>query len=124
MLSGRMAGRAAMAASPALAAAVVEWQTIRRISAAMVEMVLGVWWSYTRSKRRETSMPWESDKQSRWGNSPSGHKALGDAGVEEFNRASKGMDLPEAAGKQKTRTPPRRKKKAGPMTSAMMGGRY
>jgi hypothetical protein len=40
-------------------------------------------------------MPWASDAQRRWGNSPSGHKALGDKGVAEFNAASKGKDLPE-----------------------------
>lgn len=40
-------------------------------------------------------MPWKSDKQRRWGNSPAGHKALGDKAVAEFNQASKGMHLPE-----------------------------
>ncbi len=35
-------------------------------------------------------MPWKSKKQERWGNSPAGHKALGDAGVAEWNAASKG----------------------------------
>jgi intein/homing endonuclease len=40
-------------------------------------------------------MPWQSDAQRRWGNSPSGHKALGNKGVEEFNQATKGKKLPE-----------------------------
>lgn len=39
-------------------------------------------------------MPWKSEAQRRWGNSPSGHAALGDAGVKEWNRASKGKKLP------------------------------
>ncbi len=39
-------------------------------------------------------MPWVSEAQRRWGNSPAGHKALGDAGVDEWNQASKGKDLP------------------------------
>ena len=47
-------------------------------------------------------MPWVSQAQRRWGNSPSGHKALGDAGVAEWNDASKGQDPPERAMKEKT----------------------
>lgn len=43
-------------------------------------------------------MPWDSAKQRRWGNSPAGHKALGDKAVNEFNQASKGMKLPETKG--------------------------
>ena len=39
-------------------------------------------------------MPWKSDAQRRWGNSPAGHKALGDAGVAEWNHATKGKSLP------------------------------
>jgi hypothetical protein len=39
-------------------------------------------------------MPWKSDAQRRWGNSPAGHKALGDAGVKEWNAASKGEKVP------------------------------
>lgn len=38
-------------------------------------------------------MPWKSKKQQAWGNSPSGHKALGDAGVAEFNAATKKSKL-------------------------------
>jgi hypothetical protein len=38
-------------------------------------------------------MPWKSDKQRAWGNSPAGHKALGDAGVAEWNSASKGKTM-------------------------------
>ena len=39
-------------------------------------------------------MPWKSEQQRKWGNSPAGKKALGEKGVQEFNDASKGMDLP------------------------------
>lgn len=39
-------------------------------------------------------MPWKSKAQEKWGNSPSGHKALGDAGVKEWNAASKAAKLP------------------------------
>lgn len=34
-------------------------------------------------------MPWKSDKQRRWGNSPTGIAAIGKAKVEEFNEATK-----------------------------------
>jgi hypothetical protein len=44
-------------------------------------------------------MPWKSDAQRRWGNSPAGHKALGDSGVDEWNSASKGKKLPKKATK-------------------------
>ena len=40
-------------------------------------------------------MPFVSKAQERWGNSPSGHKALGDAGVKEWDDATKGKELPE-----------------------------
>lgn len=39
-------------------------------------------------------MPWKSKAQQAWGNSPSGHAALGDAGVSEWNAASKGKKMP------------------------------
>ena len=39
-------------------------------------------------------MPWKSKAQQAWGNSASGHAALGNAGVQEFNAASKGKKLP------------------------------
>jgi hypothetical protein len=48
-------------------------------------------------------MPWTSDKQRRWGNSPDGIEAMGQAKVDEFNRASKGMKLPEHKKKSKAR---------------------
>jgi hypothetical protein len=47
-------------------------------------------------------MPWVSAAQRRWGNSPSGHRALGDAGVSEWNAASKGQHPPERAMHTKT----------------------
>lgn len=34
-------------------------------------------------------MPWVSDKQRRWGNSPAGIAAMGAAKVHEFNEATK-----------------------------------
>lgn len=40
-------------------------------------------------------MPAQSKAQLRWLNSPSGHKALGNKGVAEWNQASKGLKLPE-----------------------------
>lgn len=40
-------------------------------------------------------MPWKSAKQRAWGNSPAGEKALGKAGVAEWNAASKGKKLPK-----------------------------
>ena len=40
-------------------------------------------------------MPAESKVQLRWVNSPSGRKALGAAGVKEWDQASKGLKLPE-----------------------------
>jgi len=46
-------------------------------------------------------MPAKSKAQLRWVNSPAGHEALGDAGVDEWNAASKGLNLPERAS-QKT----------------------
>lgn len=43
-------------------------------------------------------MPFVSDAQRRWGNSPAGHAALGDKGVAEWNAATKGKKLPERKG--------------------------
>jgi hypothetical protein len=41
-------------------------------------------------------MPWKSKAQQRWGNSPSGHAALGEAGVKEWNDATSNYgSLPE-----------------------------
>ena len=40
-------------------------------------------------------MPWTSDRQERWGNSPSGVKAMGASKVHEFNEATKGREMPE-----------------------------
>lgn len=47
-------------------------------------------------------MPWVSEAQRRWGNSPAGEKALGKAGVQEWNDASKGQKVPERVGPKKT----------------------
>ena len=46
-------------------------------------------------------MPYKSKKQMRWAHTKSGEKALGKAGVKEFDRASKGKKLPETANKSK-----------------------
>lgn len=43
-------------------------------------------------------MPAKSKAQLRWINSPSGRKALGAAGVQEWDQASKGLKLPEKVG--------------------------
>lgn len=40
-------------------------------------------------------MPYSSDAQRRWAHTKSGMKSLGKKTVKEFDRASKGMDLPE-----------------------------
>jgi len=40
-------------------------------------------------------LPARSKSQLRWINSPSGRKALGAAGVQEWDQASKGLKLPE-----------------------------
>jgi hypothetical protein len=42
-------------------------------------------------------MPYVSDKQRRWAHGPTGVKALGKKVVQEFDTASKGLDLPETA---------------------------
>jgi hypothetical protein len=47
--------------------------------------------------------PWTSARQRRWGNSPAGVAAMGQAKVDEFNEASKGMALPESAGSRAAR---------------------
>jgi hypothetical protein len=45
-------------------------------------------------------MPFVSKAQERWGNSPSGRKALGSK-LGEFNSASKGLKLPARVSKPK-----------------------
>ena len=42
-------------------------------------------------------MPYKSKAQERWANSPEGKKEMGKKTVNEFNKASKGMKLPERA---------------------------
>jgi hypothetical protein len=42
-------------------------------------------------------MPFVSKAQMRWGNSPAGHRALGDSGVKEWNAATKGKSIPARA---------------------------
>jgi hypothetical protein len=44
-------------------------------------------------------MPAKSLAQLRWINSSSGHKALGESGVKEWDQASKGLKLPDKVGK-------------------------
>lgn len=48
-------------------------------------------------------MPWKSRQQEKWGNSPAGQKALGKAGVSEWNAASKGLKLPKKVKPKKSR---------------------
>jgi hypothetical protein len=43
-------------------------------------------------------MPWKSAAQQKWGNSPSGVKALGATGVKEWNAATRGKKLPARLG--------------------------
>lgn len=45
-------------------------------------------------------MPWKSASQQKWGNSPAGVKALGAAGVKEWNAATRGKKLPKRKTKQ------------------------
>lgn len=46
-------------------------------------------------------MPWKSQAQRKWGNSPAGIKALGGKkAVEEWNNATKGKKLPKRAKKK------------------------
>lgn len=42
-------------------------------------------------------MPYKSKAQERWANTPEGKKEMGKKNVEEFNKASKGLKLPEKA---------------------------
>lgn len=47
-------------------------------------------------------MPWKSQAQRKWGNSPAGIKALGGIKVvQEWNTATKGKKLPKVAPKKK-----------------------
>ena len=47
-------------------------------------------------------MPWKSQTQRKWGNSPAGIKALGGKkNVEEWNKATKGKKLPQRVKKGK-----------------------
>lgn len=48
-------------------------------------------------------MPYKSDKQRRWAHTAAGKRALGTDKVEEFDKTSKGKNLPEKA-KKKPRT--------------------
>lgn len=51
-------------------------------------------------------MPFVSQAQQRWGNSPAGRKALGKKGVAEWNASTKGKSLPEKVTKRYSRTAP------------------
>lgn len=51
-------------------------------------------------------MPFVSDAQRRWGNSPAGKKALGgQKAVDEWNASTKGLDLPERKAPKKKAAP-------------------
>ena len=45
-------------------------------------------------------MPAKSKAQLRWVNSPAGHEALGEQGVAEWNRKTKGRKLPNKVSKK------------------------
>lgn len=45
-------------------------------------------------------MPYKSDAQRRWAHTKRGMKALGKKTVDEFDRASKGMNLPDRKKKK------------------------
>ena len=49
-------------------------------------------------------MPARSKSQLRWVNSPAGHKALGEKGVKEWDKASRGLNLPERVKPMKKET--------------------
>ncbi len=51
-------------------------------------------------------MPFVSQAQRRWGNSPAGRKALGASGVKEWNSATQGRKLPEKISNRKGRRSP------------------
>ncbi len=44
-------------------------------------------------------MPWTSDAQRKWGNSPEGVAKLGQAKVNEFNQATAGQVIPDKVKK-------------------------
>jgi hypothetical protein len=46
-------------------------------------------------------MPWKSEQQRKWGNSPAGIKALGKKGVAEWNKATGKKKLPKRVKKSK-----------------------
>ena len=52
---------------------------------------------------------WLSEQQEKFGNSPAGIKAMGQAKVNEFNEASKGLKLPHKKGKKVIRFHKRKK---------------
>ena len=45
-------------------------------------------------------MPYKSQAQERWAHTPNGEKALGKAGVKEWDAASEGKKLPKKAPKK------------------------
>jgi hypothetical protein len=47
-------------------------------------------------------MPYKSKKQEAWAHTPAGKKALGEKGVKEFDKASKGKKLPERSKKRRS----------------------
>lgn len=61
-------------------------------------------------------MPWKSNQQRKWGHTEAGKKALGgEAGVAEWDAATKGKKLPEKVSKAET--PPKVKMPAPAKTS-------
>lgn len=50
-------------------------------------------------------MPYKSLAQERWAHSPTGEKALGSAGVKEWDQATKGKKLPEKTSEKHKHAP-------------------
>jgi hypothetical protein len=46
-------------------------------------------------------MPYRSEKQRRWAHTPAGVRKLGKRTVEEFDRASRGVNVPETAPRER-----------------------
>lgn len=69
-------------------------------------------------------MPYESDAQRRYFNSPAGKAKIGAKTVAEFNKASKGMKLPERKGDGDEGAPPKTYKEHEVREKAEMGAGY
>lgn len=67
-------------------------------------------------------MPWKSDQQRKWGHTVAGKKALGgEAGVREWDEATKGKKLPEKIGKSELPKTPKLGSALGSTLGNQMG---